>query len=66
MWILLYWINDFMLANKKLTDNTNLFSPYDFNKNDQLSHEEFVMTLKEKGRYEKMKYNLISEKGDEM
>ena len=45
MWILLYWINDFMLANKKLTDNTNLFSPYDFNKNDQLSHEEFVMTF---------------------
>ena len=27
---------DFMLANKKLTDFTNLFSPYDFNKNDQI------------------------------
>ena len=25
---------DFMLANKKLTDYTNLFSPYDFDKND--------------------------------
>ena len=27
---------DFMLAGKKLTDYTNLFSPYDFNKNDQI------------------------------
>ena len=26
---------DFMLANKKLTDFTNLFSPYDFDKIDQ-------------------------------
>ena len=26
---------DFTLANKKLTDFTNLFSPYDFDKNDQ-------------------------------
>ena len=25
---------DFMLANKRLTDYTNLFSPYDFDKND--------------------------------
>ena len=25
-----------MPANKKLTDFTNLFSPYDFNKNDQI------------------------------
>ena len=25
---------DFMLAGKKLTDYTNLFSSYDFNKND--------------------------------
>ena len=31
---------DFMLEGKKLSDYTNLFSPYDFNKNDQiiLSH----------------------------
>ena len=31
---------DFMLAGKKLTDYTNLFSPYDFKKNDSiiLSH----------------------------
>ena len=27
---------DFMLAGKTLTDYTNLFSPYDFNKNDQI------------------------------
>ena len=27
---------DFMLAGKKLTDYTNLFSPYDFNKSDQI------------------------------
>ena len=26
----------FMLAGKKLTDYTALFSPYDFNKNDQI------------------------------
>ena len=25
---------DFMLADKKLTDYANLFSPYDFKKND--------------------------------
>ena len=30
-----------------------------------ISHKEFIMTLKEKYRYEKMKYNLISENGDE-
>ena len=27
---------DFMLADKKLTDFTNLFSPYNFDKNDQI------------------------------
>ena len=27
---------DFMLAGKTLIDYTNLFSPYDFNKNDQI------------------------------
>ena len=27
---------DFMLADKTLTDYTNLFSPYDFDKNDQI------------------------------
>ena len=30
-----------------------------------ISHEEFIMILKEKDRYEKMKYNLISENGGE-
>ena len=27
---------DFMLASKKLTDFTNMFSPYDFDKNDHI------------------------------
>ena len=27
---------DFILAGKKLTDDTNLFSPYDFLKNDSI------------------------------
>ena len=27
---------DFMLASKKLIDYTNMFSPYDFNKNDRI------------------------------
>ena len=27
---------DFMLTDKKLTDYTNLFSPYDFDKNDSI------------------------------
>ena len=30
-----------------------------------ISHEKFIMILKEKERHEKMKYNLISENGDE-
>ena len=30
-----------------------------------ISHEEFIMILKEKDRYERMKYNLISENRDE-
>ena len=30
-----------------------------------ISHEEFIMISKEKHRYEKMKYNLINENGDE-
>ena len=30
-----------------------------------ISHEELIMILKEKDKYEKMKYNLISENGDE-
>ena len=33
-----FWFGfiDFMLAGKKLTDYTNLFSPYDFKKNDSI------------------------------
>ena len=27
---------DFMLSGKKLTDYTNMFSPYDFDKNDRI------------------------------
>ena len=30
-----------------------------------ISHEEFIMILKEKHKYERMKYNSISENGDE-
>ena len=30
-----------------------------------ISHEEFIMILKEKDRYERMKYNFISENGAE-
>ena len=30
-----------------------------------ISHEEFIIILHEKDKYERMKYNLISENGDE-
>ena len=30
-----------------------------------ISHEEFIMILKEKDKYERIKYNLASENGDE-
>ena len=30
-----------------------------------ISHEEFIMILREKYKYEKMEYNLIGENGDE-
>ena len=30
-----------------------------------INHEEFITILNEKGKYERMKYNLISENGDE-
>ena len=30
-----------------------------------ISHKEFIMILNEKDKYEKMKYNLVSENGDE-
>ena len=31
----------------------------------EISHEEFITILNEKDKYERMKYNLISENGDE-
>ena len=34
---------DFMLAGKKLTDYTNLFSPYNFKKNDNIILSYFNM-----------------------
>ena len=52
-----------MLAESKFSSIETLMSQAlgDLN----ISHEEFIMILKEKDRYEKMKYNLISENGDE-
>ena len=52
-----------MLAESKLNSIETLMSQA---LNDlDISHEEFIMILKEKDRYEKMKYNLISENEDE-
>ena len=52
-----------MLAESKFNSIETLMSQAlgDLN----ISHEEFIMILKEKDRYERMKYNLISENGDE-
>ena len=52
-----------MLAESKFKSIETLMSQAlnDLN----ISHEEFIMILKEKDRYERMKYNLISENGDE-
>ena len=52
-----------MLAESKFNSIETLMSQAlnDLN----ISHEEFIMILKEKDRYEKMKYNLIGENGDE-
>ena len=52
-----------LLAESKFNSIENLMSQA-FGDLD-ISHEEFIMILKEKDRYEKMKYNLISENGDE-
>ena len=52
-----------MLAEIKFNSIENLISQA---LNDlDISHEQFKMILKEKDKYEKMKYNLISENGDE-
>ena len=52
-----------LLAESKFNSIENLISQA-FGDLD-ISHEEFIMILKEKDRYEKIKYNLISENGDE-
>ena len=52
-----------MLAQSKFNSTETLISQVlgDLN----ISHKESIMILKEKDKYEKMKYNLISENGDE-
>ena len=52
-----------MLAKSKFNSIENLISKAlgDLD----ISHEQFIMILKEKDRYEKTKYNLINENGDE-
>ena len=40
--LILYWIN-FMFNGKSLTDYTNLFSPNDFNKNDDIILKYFCL-----------------------
>ena len=66
---------DITIKKKKKHDHLPMLAKSKFNNIETLisqalgdldiSHEEFVMILKEKDRYEKMKYNLISENGDE-
>ena len=66
---------DFTIKKKKKHDQLLMLAKNKFNSIETLisqalgeldiSHEEFIMILKEKDRYEKMKYNLISENGDE-
>ena len=52
-----------MLAGSKFNSIETLISQA---LNDlDISHEEFIMILNEKDKYERMKYNLISENGDE-
>ena len=52
-----------ILAESKLNSIETLISEAlnDLN----ITHEEFKMILNEKDKYERMKYNLISENGDE-
>ena len=52
-----------MLAKSKFSSIESLISQA---LNDmEISHKEFITILNEKDKYEKMKYNLISENGDE-
>ena len=41
MWMLLHWIFDFMLKGKSLLDYTDLFSPNDYEKNDEIKLKYF-------------------------
>ena len=52
-----------MLAESKFNSIENLISQALIDLD--ISHEEFMMILNEKDKYERMKYNLISENGDE-
>ena len=67
---------DITTTKKKKHDHLLMFAKSKFNRIETLisqaalgdldiSHEEFIMTLKEKDKYEKMKHNLISKNGDE-
>ena len=66
---------DITINKKKKHDHLLLLAESKFNSIETLisqalgdldiSHEEFIMILKEKDRYEKMQYYLISENGDE-
>ena len=53
----------FMLAENKFNNMETLISKALHGLD--ISHEEFKMILNEKDKYEKMKYNLVSENGDE-
>ena len=52
-----------MLAKNKLNSIEALISQALIDM--EISHKEFITILKEKDKYEKIKYNLISENGDE-
>ena len=52
-----------MLAKSKLNSVESLISRGLSDM--EISHEEFITILKEKDKYERMKYNLISKNGDE-
>ena len=52
-----------MLAESKFNSIETLM-PQTLNDLD-ISHKEFITIFKEKDKYERMKYNLISENGDE-
>ena len=52
-----------MLAESKFNSIETLISQALIDLN--ISHEEFITILNEKDKYERMRYNLISENGDE-